>query len=120
MSNLWLKIKVWTKIGAFALVVIYLLLFIGLNSNQDINIWVWFGQTKHPTLLELIVMLLFAGMVTTLLARMAYRTIRQIREIRDRNEAAQMSKDLAEMKAKADMLQTKPPATPGAPSSSPP
>jgi uncharacterized integral membrane protein len=118
MGDLWLKIKVWSKIGIFALVTIYLLLFIIFNSNQDINIWVWFDHTKHPTLLELIVSLLFAGMVITLLGRMAYRTIRQIKDMRYRNQTAQLSKDLADMKAKADMLVTKPAA--GNPPAAPP
>jgi uncharacterized integral membrane protein len=125
MSDLWLKIKVWSKIGIFALVTLYLLLFIFSNSGEVVNVWVWFGPKTHPTLLELIIYLLLAGAMTTLLARMAISTVRQIKDMRYRNEAAQLSKDLADMKAKAEMLVTKPTgtnppgSTPSTPSSPP-
>ncbi len=109
MQNLWLKIKIWTKIVIFSLVMIFLLIFVFNNSNKPASIWVWFGQEEvQTTVLKLIVSMLLVGVLGTLLVRMAFGTLRQIRELRKRNAAAQMHSDVAELKAKAAMLQTKP------------
>jgi uncharacterized integral membrane protein len=110
MSNLWLKIKVWTKISIFALVLIYVIIFI-CENNTDVKIWVWVGKEVQTNLLELIPVLLLAGVIGTLLVKMAISTVRQIREIKDRSVDEQAHKDLAELKAKAGMLQTKPVAS---------
>ncbi|MGD0461534.1 MAG: hypothetical protein ABSB74_03495 [Tepidisphaeraceae bacterium] len=116
MQNLWLKIKIWTKITIFSLVMIFLLIFVFKNSNKPAYIWVWFDEEEvQTTVLKLIVSMLLAGVLGTLLVRMAFGTLRQIRELRQRSAATQMHKDVAEIKAKAAMLQTKPPSeTPGA------
>jgi uncharacterized integral membrane protein len=109
MQNLWLKIKIWTKIAVFSLVMIFLLIFVFNNSNKPASIWVWFGQEEvQTTVLKLIVSMLLVGVLGTLLVRMAFGTLRQIRELRHRNAAVQLHKDVADIKAKAAMLQTKP------------
>jgi len=115
MQNLWLKIKIWTKIAVFSLVMIFLLIFVFNNSNKEIHIWIWFGEEEvHTTALKLIVSMLLVGVLGTLLVRMAFGTLRQIRELRQRNAANQLHKDVADIKAKAAMLQTKPQGeTPG-------
>ena len=46
MANLWLNIKIWTKFSLFAIVVLYLALFLFKNADQPITIWYWF--TKDP------------------------------------------------------------------------
>jgi uncharacterized integral membrane protein len=107
MQNLWLKVKIWTKIVIFSLVMIFLLIFVLKNSDEDVRIWVW--DEVHTTVLKLIVSMLLAGVLGTLLVRMAFGTLRQIRELRQRNAASQLHKDVADIKAKAAMLQTKPP-----------
>jgi len=109
MGNVWLKIKIWTKIIVFSLVAIYVGIFIFNNANKELTIWVWFTREEvHTTALELILSVLLAGVVGTLLVRMAFRAIKQIRELKKRKASAQLHKDVAEMKAKAAMLQTKP------------
>jgi hypothetical protein len=108
MGNLWLKIKIWTKILLFSIVVIYLGIFIYNNSDQPLTIWVWFGKEFRTSALEMIPALLLAGVFGTLVVRMAFRALKQIRELKERNAAAKMQNDLAEIKAKAAMLQTKP------------
>jgi hypothetical protein len=110
MQNLWLKVKIWTKIAVFSIVMIFLLIFVFNNSNKDLYIWVWFNKEEvHTTVLKLIVSMLLVGVLGTLLVRMAFGTLRQIRELRQRNAASQLHKDVADIKAKAAMLQTKPP-----------
>jgi uncharacterized integral membrane protein len=115
MQNVWLKIKIWTKITVFSLAMIFLLIFVYNNSNKDVHIWVWFDEEEvHTTVLKLIVVMLLAGVLGTLLVRMAFGTLRQIRDLRHRSATNQIHKDVAELKAKAAMLQTKPPGeTPG-------
>ncbi len=110
MENLWIKIKSWTKIVIFSVLVIYLLIFAFRNANKDVTIWWWFGKEIPTSALELIAAMLLAGVLGTLVVRMAFRAMRQIRELRSRSATAKMQKDVAEMKAKAAMLQTKPQA----------
>ena len=110
MTNLWLNIKIWTKFTIFAIVVLYLALFLFKNADQPITIWYWF--TKDPlktSALEVIPVTLLVGVIGTLIVRMAYRATRQIAELRKRNAAAKMTQDVEDLKAKAAMLQTKPP-----------
>jgi hypothetical protein len=109
MENVWLKIKIWTKIVIFSALVIYLLLFVFKNSDQELTIWWWFGKDLKTSALELIPAVLLLGVFGTLVLRMAFRAIKQIRELKKRNASAKMQKDMADIKLKAAMLQTKPP-----------
>jgi lysylphosphatidylglycerol synthetase-like protein (DUF2156 family) len=111
MENLWLKIKIWTKILLFSIVVIYLGIFIYNNSDQPLTIWLWFGKEFRTSALEMIPAMLLAGVFGTVVVRMAFRAVKQIRELQQRNAAAKMQKDMADIKAKAAMLQTKPATT---------
>jgi hypothetical protein len=108
MQNIWLKIKIWTKIAIFSLVVIYLLIFVLENANKELVIWWWFGKEINTSALELIPAMLLAGVIGTLVVRMAYRAVKQFRELRKRNADAQLHRDVADIKAKAAMLQTRP------------
>ncbi len=102
MQNLWLKIKIWTKIGLFSIVVIYLLMFVFKNSDQQLSIWFWFGHVIETSMLVLIPVVLLAGVIGTFVVSMAYRALRQIQELRQRTAAAQMHSDVQELKAKAE------------------
>lgn len=110
MENIWLNIKVWTKITLFSVIVLYLIIFIYNNADQPLTIWYFF--TKEPiktSALEVIPITLLGGVLGTLVVRMAFRAMRQIRDLRGRSAAAKLNKDVADLKAKAAMLQTKPP-----------
>jgi lysylphosphatidylglycerol synthetase-like protein (DUF2156 family) len=108
MENLWLKIKIWTKIAIFSIVVIYLGIFIYNNSNQPLTIWIWFGKEFRTSALEMIPAMLLAGVFGTLVVRMAFRAVKQIRELKQRNATAKLQQDMADIRTKAAMLQTKP------------
>jgi lysylphosphatidylglycerol synthetase-like protein (DUF2156 family) len=109
MENLWLKIKIWTKIILFTIVVIYLGIFIFQNNNQPLQIWWWFTKDRIQTsALEVIPITLLAGVVGTLIVRMAFRAVRQFRELRKRSAAAKLNRDVEDLKTKASTLQTKP------------
>jgi hypothetical protein len=112
MENLWLKIKIWTKISIVSIVLVYLILFLFRNGDQPVTIWYMFRYEPFRTsALTVIVLAFFAGVVGTLIFRMAYRAIRQIKDLRAKSATAKMSKDVQDLKAKAGMLQTKPEAT---------
>jgi uncharacterized integral membrane protein len=111
MNNLWLKIKIWTKVSVFSLFILYGLLLIYNNSGEPVLVWVWFGKTYKVPVLLLIFSCLLIGVIATLLVRTVLKTIRQLREMRDRTQADKEARDMADMKSKAAMLQTRPDAT---------
>jgi hypothetical protein len=59
-------------------------------------------------LLKLLFFTVIFSVIATILVGTAFRTVRQVRELKTRTKQAQMEKDITEMKAKADRLQTKP------------
>jgi len=107
MGNLWLKIKVGTKIALFALLSLAVLIFVVQNVNKPVTIWLW--NDIQTTLLRVLFFTALVSVVFTILIGTAFRTVRQIKELRARNRSFKLEQDLADMKAKAAMLQTKPP-----------
>jgi hypothetical protein len=114
MGNLWLKIKIWTKVVLFAVVLGYVLFFLYNNSGAEnhFTLWIWF---KHPLLDRPTLWYLFfaflAGVVMTILVRTIWKTVSQVREVRRRNRQAKLERDIADMKEKASRLQTRPPVS---------
>ena len=111
MGNLWLKIKVGVKIAIFAILTIATLLFVLNNSNQTVKIWFW--NTYETTLLKVLFFTVLVSVIFTILIGTAFRTIRQIKEIRARSRSQKLEDEIRDMKAKASMLQTRPAAPPG-------
>jgi uncharacterized integral membrane protein len=117
MGNLWLKIKVWTKVIAFALVLIYVVLFIINNSENQATLWFWFGRGKEVTtsVLKLVAITFFIGVLVAVLTRTTLRTIRQIQDLRGRQaaerkerEAEQRGRKKSEGGRKAAVLRSRP------------
>lgn len=111
MQTLWLKIKIWTKIVIFVLLLIAVLVFIFQNINKPVTVWLW--NDIQTTLLKVLFVTVLVSVVFTILIGTTRRTIRQIRELRSRNRSLKLEQDLADMKAKASMLQTRPAGTSG-------
>ena len=109
MSNAILKIKVWTKVVLFGLILVYITVFIIQNSENHAQLWVWFGRGKQvqTSVLKLVLAAFLLGVVGTLLVRTSFRTVRQIREVRERGRAERMERDLVDMKTKAGMLRSR-------------
>ena len=105
--NLWLKIKIWTKVLAFTVVALYVLLFLYNNSDKRVQIWVWFKHTQDRNALLLVIIAFLTGVIGTLLTRTIFKTIRQIREATERGRSQKLEKAIAEMNAKAARLQTR-------------
>lgn len=107
MSGMILKVKVWTKGLLVAFVAVYTLTFLVKNSARE-RVWLWYFVEPFEIGLPLLIVGSFlAGVVVTLLVRTLVNTIRQFREIKAQSRQVQMERDLADMKAKAGMLQTK-------------
>lgn len=112
MGNLWLKIKIWTKVLLIGAGVLYVILFTYKNAQEPVKFWYWFGHEPHTNLLLLVLCSFVAGVVGTVLARTTLRTLHQVSELQDRARSQRMDRDMAEIRAKAAMLQTKAPYVP--------
>ena len=115
MENLWLKIKFWTKLTVFGLLTLAVLVFVLQNVNKPVKLWVW--NEHDTTLLTVVFFTALISVVFTLLVWTTFKTIRQFREMRLKSRTGKLERDMADMKTKAAMLQTKP--APGAPQPSP-
>jgi hypothetical protein len=105
MANLWLKIKVGTKIAIFAILTIATLVFVVQNINKPVTIWLW---NEYPTtLLKVLFFTVLVSVIFTILIGTAFRTLRQIREIRSRSRSQRLEEEIRDMKEKASMLQTR-------------
>jgi uncharacterized integral membrane protein len=109
MNNLWLKIKVWTKVAIAAFIVIYLVTFVAKNSAFEAKVWFFFFKEPYTVpLLYLIFFVFLAGVIGTILVRTTFKTINQVTELRTRNRQERLEREMADMKAKAARLQTRP------------
>lgn len=105
MNNVWLKIKVWTKVVVFALVLLYVLLFV-VNNSKDVTLWFWFGGGSEvkTSILKLVLVTFFLGVLVALMTRTILATVRQLRDLQARQRAERAERELADMKAKASLL----------------
>lgn len=116
MGNLWLKIKVWTKLLVFALLSVYVLTFIWKNIDPQVSLWFWYFRppVTLPVLLLALVSFMI-GVFGTVLSRTTFRTIRQLRELKVRTRSDRLQREVEEMQKKAAMLRARPAPEPGEP-----
>ena len=119
MGGLLLKIKIWTKMVLFALIALYTLLFFFNNWDQSVTVWFFFNSQYTISVLLLVFLTFVIGVIGTLLVRTTLKTIRQIRDVRVRERAVRLEREVADMKAKAAMLQTRPDGAGDAPGTHP-
>lgn len=112
MGNFWLKFKIWTKFAVVAAGFIYVILFVYFNASQTVHFWYWFRHQPQTNLLLLVFCSFLAGVIASFLARTTFRTIRQVRDMRTRGRMQRLDREMADMRSKAAMLQTKPPTGP--------
>ena len=113
MGSLWLKIKVWTKVVVFFGLLIYAGLFIVMNSARPVKPWFWFGHDPDTSVLILVLCAFLTGVVGTILLRTTFKTLKQIREMRDRSRSDRLQREVEEMRTKAAMLRSRPAAEVG-------
>jgi len=105
MSDLWIKIKFWLKTTLVSVVAIYTILFIYNNSgvSRQVTFWWWFKQEPQTSVFILAVISFLAGVMSTLLIRTTFTTLKQFRLLK----MAKAQRELAEMQTKAAKLQTR-------------
>jgi IS1 family transposase len=107
MTNVWLKIRVWTKSLLGIALLGYLLAFIFANSGKTVRFWWFFRQEPETSLLFFTLFTFLFGVIVTLLVRAFFKTMRQIRELREKNRVARLERENADMRTKASMLKTR-------------
>jgi len=120
MSNFWLRVKVWTKVTVIVAIALYALIFVSKNYDQPVNLWIFYNRTYHGSVLTLVLLCFGVGVIGTLLAGTTLRTIRQVRDLREKGRVIRMERELAGQRSKAARLQTReePAATMSSPSRS--
>jgi uncharacterized integral membrane protein len=106
--NLWLQIRVFTKVTLFSLVSLYLLIFVLMNTGTDrqVRLWLWFGSEPTVPVLLFIPAAFAMGVISTLLVRTICRTVTQIRDLkrkRAEKEAAAVVARAAKLRVREEM-----------------
>lgn len=109
MGTMWLKLMAWLKLTVLALVVVLVVVFVILNASVVVEprLSLIFVSYDRPNLLLVLLLTSLISIVGWTLIGTALKTVRQIREARRKSNEARLVKDVAEMKAKAAMLQTR-------------
>src|SRR5688500_7187165 len=107
---MWLKIKVWTKVTVFALLFLYVLIFT-LKNTDDVTPWPWFNTEPQMALYVLLVVTFLLGILAAILFRTTIKTLRQIRELKQRSRSERLEREVSDMKTKAAMLRSRPEST---------
>ncbi len=107
-QSTWAKVKAYTKLSVAGVVTLYVLIVLLVNWDSRVQpgINVLFVRFDAPRILTVLLVTAVGTLVLAFLTRLVYRTLRQIADFRRRSRSAQLERDMAEMKAKADRLQT--------------
>lgn len=119
---MWEKIKFWMKAIAFAVVALFVGSFLLVNRNARVQPALDFVVTKleAPSLLAVLFWTSVLSIFGWWLLRTLIKATRQWRKMQEKSRTAKLEKEVAEMKAKAGMLQTKETAAAAAPKEIPP
>lgn len=103
--SLWAKCKIWAKVALFSAVTLYVLLFLLKNTGSDrqVPLWVWFYKTPTTPVLVLLPLTFLFGVVSTLLVRTIFRTVRQLNDMKRRK----MEKEAAAIITRAAKLRVR-------------
>jgi len=120
MGNLWQRIKRWTVGVVTVVVTLFLIILISRNWNAEVSPSLDLVFKNYPKAPFLLVTLI-TGVTSILgwwLIRTLIKMIWQLRQARERRRTERLEREVADMKAKAAMLQTRsekssgPPAAP--------
>lgn len=111
MGNLWLKIRVWTKITVFFLLLLYVLFFVYENNAKKVAFWYFPSREAQTSVLMLAFYAFAGGVIGFLLVRTTFNTVRQFRGLREKTLSERREREMADMRAKEAMLRRKPETT---------
>jgi hypothetical protein len=127
VGTFWEKLKFWSKAIVFGVAALYLLIVITLNWELRIegNLNLIFAKYQRPHVLTVLLVTALLSIVGWWLIRTVFKTLRQWQSLQDRSRTARLEKEMSEMRAKAQMLQTRdtrdiPTPAPVAPAPPPP
>ena len=102
-----LKLRIWLKLIVLGLLLLYTLLFVFLN-NRDVELW-YLPFTDRATVPVLVALIgaFILGALLAVMVRMVVRTVSQIRESRDRGRTQRLEREIADMRTKAQSLQSR-------------
>lgn len=113
---MWEKLKFYTRVILFSALALYLLVVVTLNWSISVQgrLRLVFTEFENPRILMVMLVTGVLSIVAWWLIRTIFKTIRQFRALRERSRTAKLEKEVADMRAKAGMLQTReiPPTTP--------
>ncbi|HEY7120504.1 MAG TPA: hypothetical protein VH475_28225, partial [Tepidisphaeraceae bacterium] len=106
---MWEKIKLWTRVIVFGAMALYVLIVVTLNWGLHIDgeLHLVFTRFDHPRVLLVLVVTAVLSIVGWWLFRAIFKTIRQFRTMRERSRTTKLEREIADMRAKAGMLQKK-------------
>ncbi len=111
------KIKFWTKFTVVALFILYIVLLLVWNG-RNVDVWVFFGQPLiSAPVWVLMISSFFTGILVTIVTGWTIRGYVILKKRQQDKTTRALAGEIAEMKRKADMLQTRDAATPAAPES---
>ena len=98
------------KFVVLGLFVIHVILFILLNLTAEVSpkLHLIYKSYDKPNFLFVMLSTSIISIFGWWLFRTSYKTLRQLSASQTRSQTAKLERDVAEMKAKAGMLQTKP------------
>jgi hypothetical protein len=122
MQSFWQKLWFYTRLVLISAGSICVLLFVIFNFRATVRPGVDLVFTKYdePMLLTVLVSTAAISILGWWLFWTIFRTIRQIREGRNRAKVERLTREVEDMKLKAARLQTKPAADPAAETYAPP
>jgi hypothetical protein len=106
---MWEKLKLYTKVTLFGAMALYVLTFVILNRERAVDgeLKLIFTSFNRPSILLVLPVTAVLSIVAWWLIRTIFKTLRQFRTLRERSRTAKLEKEVADMKAKAGMLQTR-------------
>ena len=107
MANLWLKIKVWTKLTIVVALLFYAAVFVYQNTSRRVTPWFWFDREHETSVLVLVTCAFLLGVVGAILFRTTLKTVRQLRHLAERTRAQRLEREVADMRSKAAMLRSR-------------
>jgi hypothetical protein len=115
---MWEKFKLWLRVIIFGAMALYLLIVVTLNWGLVLEgkLRLIFTEFDHPRILVVLIVTAVMSIFGWWLFRTIFKTVRQFRSGRERSRTSKLEREVAEMKAKAGMLQTRESSAPTIPS----
>jgi hypothetical protein len=113
MQSFWQKLWLYTRLVLVSAGAICILLFIWFNRKAVIEpeIDLLFTKYVKPPLLLVLITTAAISIIGWWLFWTIFRTVRQIRDSRNRSKVERLTREVEDMKSKAARLQTKPAMT---------